>query len=461
MTTAVRSGAPAQQGGQGDDSGGAVAFLSVLALLLSVYALWLLAFWPGVLGHDSFAVLRQVEQPDAYTSGKPVFWYGFVAAFYGGTRLVEVPIGVQFAFAAVVFARLLGWQWRMRLRVVFIVSLLLVCVAPHIVFYLGSLYPDGIFSVATVGLLFELWLAARRRRIRAGSLVMIALTLPAAVFARSNGLVLLLPIAAVFVLVRVSGRRWLAAITLAWCGLVMVGARLHHDTSQGIWFPLAVFETVNFLRAGGPGPKAEPSNLSLRTIAVLARHRPLGNYVAHFRPDYWDPLVHDPDGPRVGFMSAADQRAIVKEFLRHNLWHNLPAFFASRVHVFTAAATARSGIVEFKWARPVLENLQTRSEFRRWQLTRVERTLTAVHDFSLKRRAWLWSPLPAIALLWLLLLAGLHSRDVPGLLVTVPMTLQLSAIILFSTAGEYGYLLPFYVLLPLLLPIWVLGRKSP
>ena len=432
------------------------AFLAVLALLLVVYAFWLLAFWPGVLGHDSFAILRQVEQPDAFTSGKPAFWYGFVALFYRPTLLVEVPIGAQLVFAAVVFARLLSWQWASGLRWVFGGSLLLICLAPHVVFYLGLLYPDGIFSVATAGLLFELWLAARRRRLSRGSVLMIAFTLPVALFVRTNGLVLLLPIAAVLCLLDRAGRVQLGAIALGWCAGVAIGARAHQDVSQGALYPLAIFETVNFLRPTGGGAIAS-ANLSPRTIEALAQYRPLENYLAHFDPYYWDPLVHVPDGPRVGNLPIAGQHVVMQEFLRTNLWHNLPRFIASRVRVFFAAATARSGIPQFGWAKPVLANLQTRSEFRRFQLTRAEAWLTAVHDFSLRHRWLLWSPLPGIALLLWLLGVGIRSREVANLLVTVPMVLQLGAIIVFSTAAEYRYLLPFFILPLLLLPMLLAG----
>ncbi len=447
--------------GTSSAAGGSRVFLVVLTGLLAVYATWLCTFWPGVLGHDSFAVLRQVEQPDAFTSGKPAFWYGLVALFYRTTRLVEVPIGMQFLFAAVVFARVLGWQWCMGLRAVFWLSLAWICLAPHMVFYLGLLYPDGIFSVAAAGLLFELWLAARRGGIDVRSLAMIALTLPVALFARSNGLVFVLPLTALWFLVDKKSRGWLATIVLLWCAVVALGARLHHDKSQGIWFPLAIFETVNVLHTRGESASESAGNLSPATIAALTRHRPLGNYVDHFRPDYWDPLVHDPDGPQVGRMDEADQQVIVQQFLRHNLWHNFSEFIASRVNVFAAAATARAGIVEFWWAKPVLENLATRSVYRRWRLTKVEQVLTAVHDFGVRHRAWLWSPLPGIGLMLLMLMNGLRNpkRHLPSLLVTVPMTLQLGAIFVFSTAGEYRYLLPFFVQPLVVLPVWAMGAR--
>lgn len=51
----------------------------------------------------------------------------------------------------------------MWMRWVFFASLLLIRIAPHVVFYLGSLSADGIFSVAVTGLTFELWLVARPR----------------------------------------------------------------------------------------------------------------------------------------------------------------------------------------------------------------------------------------------------------------------------------------------------------
>ncbi len=434
------------------------AFMAVLALLLAVYACWLLAFWPGVLGHDSFAILRQVEQPEAFTSGKPAFWYGFVALFYRSTLLVEVPIGAQMVFAALVFARVLSWQWASGLRWLFGASLLLICLAPHVVFYLGLLYPDGIFSVATTGMLFELWLAARRRRLSGGSILMIAFTLPVALFARTNGLLLLLPIVVVLCLLDRAGRRWLGAITLCWCAGVAIGARAHHDESQGALYPLAIFETVNFLRPVGGAVAG--ANLSPPTIEVLAEHRPLENYLAHFDPYYWDPLVHVPDGPRVGNLPIAGQVVVMREFLRTNLWHNLPRFVASRMRVFFAAATARSGIPQFGWAKPVLANLQTRSEFRRFELAQAEAWLTTVHDFSLRHRWLLWSPLPGIALLLWLWGVGIRSREAANLVVTVPMVLQLGAIIVFSTAAEYRYLLPFYILPLLLLPMVLMTRAS-
>ena len=436
------------------------AFVVIFGLLAAVYGLWLLTFWPGILGEDSFSILRQVEQPGVFTSSKPAFWYGFVAAFYRGTQRVEVPIAVQFVFSAIVFARILSWQWAQRLRMVFFVSLLAICAAPQVVFYLGSLNADGIFSAAVTGLLFELWLAARRRRVSGAALVMIALTLPVAVFARSNGLLFLAPIALLLPLLHGTSRYGLAAVTLAWCGVVAVGTRVHHDKSQGVLFPLAVFETVNFLQ---PRPMnlwmLEPP-ISARTIEVLAAHRPLSNYLAFYDPDYWDSLVFLADGPEVGSMSEQSQHVVVQEFFRYNLWHNIPDFMGSRVNVFLAAATARGGIVSYIYARPVLARLNTRSEFRRFRLDTAERWLTAGYELSFRHRWLLWSPLPGIALLLWVLGVGVRSRNVPNLLVTLTMVLQLGAIFVFSIAAEYRYLLPFYLLPLVLLPMLVLARAE-
>ena len=439
-----------------------VPFTLILVLLLSVYGTWLLTYWPGILGMDSFAILRQVEQPDVFTSSKPAFWYWFVAAFYRSTRLVEVPVAIQLLFSATVFARILSWQWvtkGRRMRWVFAASLPLICCAPNVVFYINSLNPDGIFSVAASGLLFELWLAARRRLSVAG-LVMIALTLPVALFARSNGLAFLLPVSGALFLVDKAGRWWLAGIALAWCSVVAVGTRNHRDVSQSVLYPLAIFETVNFLQ---PHPMKlwmlEPP-ISAPTIELLTKHWPVDKYLAHYDPDYWDSLMFDADGPQVGAFPDADKDTLVQEFFRYNLWHNIPAFMGSRANVFLAAATARAGIVSHAYARLVLTQLHSLSEYRRFHLNTMEYLLNESYELSFRHRWLLWSPLPAMALLLWLLRVGLHRRDAANLLVTVPMVLQLGGIFLLSIAAEYRYLLPFFILPVLLLPMLVLDRKS-
>ncbi len=438
-------------------------FTLILALLLAVYGTWLLTYWPGILGMDSFAILRQVEQPDVFTSSKPAFWYWFVAAFYRSTRLVEVPVAMQLLFSATVFARILSWQWTTAvrgMRWVFAASLLLICCAPNVVFYINSLNPDGIFSVAATGLLFELWLAARRRYLGAAGLVMIALTLPVALFARSNGLVFLLPVTGALFVVDRAGRRWLGAIALSWCAVVAVGTRNHRDVSQSVQYPLAIFETVNFLQ---PRPMKlwvlEPP-ISAPTIKLLTKHWPVDRYLAHYDPDYWDSLAFDADGPQVLAFPDADKRALVREFFRYNLWHNIPAFMGSRVNVFLAAATARAGIVSHAYARLVLTQLHSLSEYRRFHLNTMEYLLNESYELSFRHRWLLWSPLPAIALLLWLLRVGLQKRDAANLLVTVPMVLQLGGIFLLSIAAEYRYLLPFFILPVLLLPMLVVDRKS-
>ena len=48
------------------------AFSVLLIGLLAYYALWLLCFWPGVLGLDSLGILKEVEDPVVYQSGKTV-----------------------------------------------------------------------------------------------------------------------------------------------------------------------------------------------------------------------------------------------------------------------------------------------------------------------------------------------------------------------------------------------------
>jgi len=112
-------------------------FFVVLALIGSVYAFWLLTFWPGILGEDSVAILLKAQPGSSFQSGKTTAWYFFVRAFAGPTGLVEFPIAVQLLLCAVFFARILAWCWQQDMKGIFFFSLFL-CALHRILFILPA-----------------------------------------------------------------------------------------------------------------------------------------------------------------------------------------------------------------------------------------------------------------------------------------------------------------------------------
>ncbi|MDA8453556.1 hypothetical protein M4R22_02155 [Acidovorax sp. GBBC 3334] len=448
-------------------------FLAFWAALAAAYGLWLLAFWPGILGEDSVAILLEVEGDSAFRSGKTVFWYYAIRLLYGGTRLVEVPVLALMLLCALILARMLAWSWSAGLRKTSLFGLVFVALAPHMVAFTGMLYPDAIFAVASCGLVFELWLAVRRRGMDAASLAMVAVVLPFAAFCRPNGLVFLLPVVAVLPFVHGRARRVLAAILLAWCALMAAAHRAHPSQAQEAVYPMAVFETVNFLRPhamhdlwtqfahmNDPWVLAEP-RVSPATLELLRRHRPIASMNAYSDPAYWDMLVFHPEGPQLGGLPVDDRRTLVREFFRYNLWHNLPVFAGSRTTVFLTAALAEGGFPAVTYATQVLPRIHSGSAYRRFDLEEVERGFIALQKASYHLRWLLWTPWAGFALLAWALVRGVRRRDAALLVVALPMAIQCGAIFLLSTAGEYRYLLPFFVLPLALLPAWVWRREAP
>ena len=441
--------------------------------LLALYGTWLMTFWPGILGEDSVSILLEVERGGDFRAGKTVLWYYFVRLFYEGTHRVEVPVAVLLCLCALIFARMLAWYWQQGLKKSFVVALVLVCVAPHMVYFMGTLYPDGIFAVASCGLLFELWLAARQRKMGAASLAMVTVTLPFAAFVRPNGILFLLPAVAVLLVLNRRSRWKLAAVISAVCAAMFAGHQLHPSRTQEAVYPMVVFETVNFLKPRAMNqlwalyphmndpwvldkPKVSPA-----TLDMLGRYRPLPQLLAYSDPAYWDMLVFHPEGPHVEGLPKADQKALVREFFRYNLWQNLPDFLASRVNVFLAAALAQGGFPALTYATNVLPRTQAISVFREFDLRSVERGFTTLQKASHAGRWLLWTPWLGLLLLAWALRRGVAQRDLPLLIVALPMTVQLLAIFLLSTAGEYRYLLPFFTLPLALLPALALRCATP
>lgn len=440
--------------------GALVPFLCVLALLIATYTVWWITFWPGILGQDSLAILLEVQTRGEFQSGKPAFWYFFVKTFFAPGALVEAPIGFQLFLSAIVFARILSWCWAHGLKKIFAFLLIFVCLAPHMIFFMGSLYPDGIFSVALAGLLFELWLMAKTRQIGHASLGMLFITFPLAVFARTNGAVFLLAVVYVATILPKTDRIKLVAVSLAWCALVLAGDKMHKTYSHGAIYPLVVFETANFLQPRPMNLQREKPRVSEKTLQTLTKHQPLEKIIQNYDRDYWDPLQYKSDGPKLGDIDKKDQKIIVKEFFRYNLWQNIPAFVSSRVNVFMVSALAQGGMVSIDYASQILPQIKTPSTFRAFQWSTFESRLKSIHAFSEKYRWLLWTPFLGIVLLLMMLHRGYHARSPSMLIVAIPMAIQLVAIFTFSIAGEYRYLLPFFTLPLVALPALALAAHE-
>lgn len=429
------------------------AFSGFFALLLILYACWLALFLPGILGEDSLAVILEIQDPTGFHSGKASFWYWFVRVFYLPARLTQVPVAVVFTLSALVFARILGWCWNQRHYKTCLFSLLFVCLAPHTLYFLGLLYPDGIYAVAGSGLMFEVWLGARRRSLSAAALALIALILPFAAFARSNGIIFLLPVALLACIVDRAARRWLLLILLVWCTLVVLMGRTRRADAHGVVYPLVVYETVNFLQARPMNLWTAQPRVLPATVALLERHQPIGKYLEHYDPDYWDPLQHREDGPQVLRFSEQEKKSLVRDFLRYNLWHNLPLFLAHRVNVFLVSALAQGSAPSYSYTEHILKRMQSNSSYRPLRLQAAQDLWLRVHEASYAYRWLLWSPFPGIALLVWMALRGLQRRDLALLLPAGALIVQLGGIFFFSIAGEYRYILLFFMLPVALLPV--------
>lgn len=438
------------------------AFAIFFVLLALIYGAWLMVFWPGVIGEDSLAILLHVENPGTFNSWKPTFWYRYVQLLYEHLRLAELPIGVIMILSAFILARILGWCWSQRIFKTTIFLLFFICIAPHFIYFLGLLYADGIFSVAVAGLLFETWLLSQQRKANFLSLLSLAISFPFALFVRTNGIIFLIPVAAlIFMVNHRASRVWIGAIVAGWCGLMVILS--YHDQRQTheALYPLALYETIDFLQ---PRPMSSwfdsTPRVSPLTVETMTRSHPMEIYLNHYDPDYWDMLNFDPTGPRAMALPPQDRNIITKEFFRYNMWRNFPKFMGSRVNIFLVATFAQGSFPGLAYSKMTLPRLHSQSVYRRFNLEGTERLLNKIHEYYYKYRWLLWTPLLGMSLMFWALRIGIRERNATFLLVSLPMLAQLAGIFVFSIAGEYRYLLHFFTLPLALLPL-IVTHKNP
>lgn len=433
----------------------AKSFLALFAFLFCCYGAWLVACWPGMLGEDSYALILEMETAREFQAGKPAFWYLFNYIFYGPTGRVEIPIAIQTLICVAVFARILAWLFVRRMHKSFWYCLLLIVLAPSMALYVSGMYSDGIFAVATAGMMFEIWRCIHRKAIDRTAVWMLLATIPFAVFARPNGIINLLPLAILgFTLAR-SQRIRLLLIAVP-CLAVGFGSQMAYKYRNpiGTLFPLAVYETAGFLehRPMKLWEFNEP-RVTPRTVEALTSNGATLEKISEFYDHYyWDPLIFHQGGPGLLALPNKEKRAIIREFFKYNLWHNFPAFAASRVNIFLYSALARASTPGPLTASYVLPKTKSVSVSEAINLP-TDKALNAWFQTSVKYRALLWAPWLGLFLIVVGARRCLHTRDTALRAVCGIYAAQLLAVFTFSIAGEYRYLLAFFTAPLVLLPV--------
>lgn len=439
--------------------GGLAALSWIFAGLSLAWGLWWLAFWPGLVGQDSLAVMLQVEgRPDS--SGKALLWYLMVKALYGPTGRVEAAVAVHVLLGAMVYSRILWWCWAQGLRKTFAFVAVFVCLAPPVLYYQTSLYSDGPFATAVAGLLFEAWLVVRRGTASRGALAWLAVLLPMALFFRANGIFMLAILVPLLWGVDRRSRIAIAGLAVAWLLVFGIAGRMNREVDgHGTLYPLALFETVNFLQPRPMGLRTPQSVVTPQTRHILERYQPIPFLVSYYDRDYWDPLVYRAGGPAMLYIEKQDKKALVRQFFCCNVWMNLPAFLSSRVNVFMVAVMAQGGFGLPEHSPILMALTKSRSAPGLEAAAPLRGVLLPVYHWSHSVGWFLWSPLVGVALAAALAVRGWRRRDRLLVLLVAPLGLQLAGIFFFSIAGEYRYLLPFLTATAALAPMLAAERR--
>ncbi|MEO5671065.1 MAG: hypothetical protein ABIR26_10280 [Ramlibacter sp.] len=436
-------------------------FLFVFAALALVYASWLITFWPGILGQDSLALLNQIEG-SVFQSGKPVMWHLFVQLLYEPDRRIEVPIVVQLLLCALIFARILAWLWCERMTKSFMFVLFFIALAPQVVYYQTALYADGLFSAAVAGLTFEAWRIVRDKHVSALSLAYLSFLLPCALFLRPNGIFMAVMLVPLLLAVPKAGKLKILAVFAVWTVLYQIADNAHPSLQRhGALFPLAAFETVNFLQPDTMGLRPPSEHVTGTAIALLETRQPISEILKYYDRDYWDPLVYRFGGPAFLDFSETQKDLLVTEFFCCNLWSNFPAFMASRVNIFLVSALGHGGFGGPDETLNIMPLIKSTSAVRPFDTGFVESFLRSMIHLSYIHRWLAWTPFLGIGLLVVVMWRTWHRRDWLTFLVVAPLGLQLAGVFVFSIAGEYRYLLFIFTSTAALLPIYAATRTSP
>lgn len=434
------------------------------ALILLAHIIWYLGVWPGPIGEDGYSLISNLDTGTPKYTGKEAAWLLYAMATYLPTWRVEAVIIPLLLLQVAILTRMLTWIAQQGYRKTALFFLITIACTPHVLNFNSSLYPDAVFSLTFIGVLFEVWLALRAKKISRFGLIAIGVMLPCAAFFKANGIIIFLPV--FYLAYRLSGwTRWiLVALCIFWVAVVQIGTKIYDlGRGHGAIMPLVIYETVNFMQTRPMNLYETRHMVTDETRRIMHQHISQQDIDTLFDRDYWDTLWHS-NHDRVTFrhITAPDQRLLRKEFFTYNLWRNIPAFTASRVNIFLAAALAQGGMIWPSNAQHYLGKRlhRTPSAYNAWGLQWLPEAVDKIYFVSYNWRFILWAPFVGIFLIFACLTRAWQQRDADALCISATLLVQLGGIFIFSTAAEYRYLLPIFFSPLLLVPLYYQQKSS-
>lgn len=439
------------------------AYTGALLCTALVYGLWYVGVWPGPIGEDGYSLVANILQGEPAWTFKEATWLLYALATFGTTHQVEAAIIPLLLVHVLVLSRMLGFAYASGHKISAAVMFVLIVCAPHALNYASSLYADSVFSVAFIGICFEVWLALRRQRISGATLAFIGALLPMAALFKSNGIIILAPVLYLAWRGRGAGRYGLLFFVVFWLCVSHVGGKaLQLGKGHGALKPLVLFETVNFMQTKPMNLWDNRHMVTEKTREIIYRYTSQQDLDTYYDRDYWDTLWHQ-NQDRIQFrqITHPEFRQLRREFFTYNLWRNIPAFTASRVNIFLATALAQGGIVGPADARDNRAMPLTQSTYNAWGADALVAVVDEAFEFSRDLRFLLWTPFVGIALLLVCTRRALRQREHASLIVCATLLVQLGGIFVFSIAAEYRYLLMFFYAPLLLVPmLFALPREK-
>ena len=427
----------------------------VFLFFFLVYGIWYSVFWPGPTGQDGYSLLMHINQGNPKWTGKEGAWLIYALLTYGTTGHVEAITIPLLLLHVLIFTRLILHLWNIGCKKIASASAIFIACTPHVLNAASSLYPDSIFSLAFIALLFEIWIALKNGLTKANSLLIFIL-FPIASSFKANGIIVVLPMLYLAWELKPRSQKVFIILTMLVWG--SIGAICHQvfDLGKGhpALKPLVLFETTNFMQSRPMGLWETRHMVTDRTKEIMYRHISQDAIDELYDRDYWDTLWHaNQDRVRFRGMSKTDWRHLRTDFFTYNLWRNIPAFTASRVNIFLASALAQGGIVPPTAGKDVLAIVPTNSTYNPFQFDGLQNFLLQFFDFTYAWRFLFWSPFVGLVLLAMAAKKNASTHNTANRVILATLFIQLAGIFLMSIAAEYRYLLIFFYSPLLLVPI--------
>ncbi len=431
----------------------------IFPILFFVHIIWLLAFYPGLMSHDSVVQWEQAvnlhlndTHPYLHT-----LYFSVLIKFFDSPATIAV---VQIFFASLIFSLIFSYFYEKGIKKMIVFLVLLYCISIPIGLYTITLWKDIPFSLALIGLSFFLYTKLKYDKLLSRwkllDWLIILLLSVIVIYFRHNGIIYLLFIPLLISFYFIGLKQKIIFSFIIVCIFFLLNFIVPHQLSVT---PKPFWSKDVYIYHSMVGFYVDESNayISEESKMLLEKLIPGNILYEKYTPLTWNPIywgsINEID--RDMFNSREFWTEIKNEFFIQHLFRNLDTFLLQRFELMMAGLMGMETVATHGISKNDMKLYLSPLHENTYQILLSLAEASEVGHIKLI----VWNSLVPLLMLVVLFVYSIIKKNKCIQVYTIMLLISLPFLFIFNVDGDWRYYYFYYLSLFISIPMISLEYK--